>query len=405
LGTAHELRKIRARRITAIPFFIDSLLWYIDTPIAVAAHQYPDIDLLLPDKSTVQPPNGGHLMANDRSEISSLGEFGLINRIRQQASLQNPASLKGIGDDAAVIDGGDHGILLSTDMLTEGIHFDLSYVPLQHLGYKAVAVNVSDIAAMNGTPQQIVVGLGLSNRFSIEAIDALYSGIRAACEDYAVDLVGGDTTSSASGLVISISIIGKAKKENIAYRTGAKNNDIICVTGDLGGAYLGLQVLEREKQVFLTNPDMEPELEKYEYVVGRQLKPKARMDIIHELAELKIIPTSMIDVSDGLASELIHISESSGVGVKIFEDKIPIDSAAFETAMEFKLDPFVCALNGGEDYELLFTINLSDFEKLKNHPDVHFIGHIHDNPKQNVMITKQERVVPLTAQGWNHLRP
>jgi thiamine-monophosphate kinase len=343
-------------------------------------------------------------MANDRSEISSLGEFGLINRIQQQISLQNPSSLKGIGDDAAVIDGGEQSILLSTDMLTEGIHFDLSYVPLQHLGYKAVAVNVSDIAAMNGTPEQIVIGLGLSNRFSIEAIDALYSGIRAACEDYAVDLVGGDTTSSASGLVISISIIGKAKKENIAYRSGAKNNDIICVTGDLGGAYLGLQVLEREKQVFLTNPDMEPELEKYEYVVGRQLKPKARMDIIHELAELKIVPTSMIDVSDGLASELIHISESSGVGVKIFEDKIPIDSAAFETAMEFKLDPFVCALNGGEDYELLFTINLADFEKLKNHPDIHFIGHIHDNAKQNVMITKQERVVPLTAQGWNHLR-
>jgi thiamine-monophosphate kinase len=343
-------------------------------------------------------------MANERSEISSLGEFGLINRIQQQISLQNASSLKGIGDDAAVIDGGEQSILLSTDMLTEGIHFDLSYVPLQHLGYKAVAVNVSDIAAMNAIPEQIVIGLGLSNRFSIEAIDALYSGIRAACEDYGVDLVGGDTTSSASGLVISISIIGKAKKENIAYRSGAKNNDIICVTGDLGGAYLGLQVLEREKQVFLTNPEMEPQLEKYEYVVGRQLKPKARMDIIHELAELKIVPTSMIDISDGLASELIHISESSGVGVKIFEDKIPIDSAAFETAIEFKLDPFVCALNGGEDYELLFTINLSDFEKLKNHPDIHFIGHVHDNAKQNVMITKQERVVPLTAQGWNHLR-
>ena len=343
-------------------------------------------------------------MANERSEISSLGEFGLINRIQQNINLQNSSSLKGIGDDAAVIDAGEESILLSTDMLMEGIHFDLSYVPLQHLGYKAVAVNVSDIAAMNGVPQQIVIGLGLSNRFSVEAIDALYDGIRAACEDYAVDLVGGDTTSSGSGLVISISIIGKAKKEKIAYRSGAKNNDIICVTGDLAGAYLGLQVLEREKQVFLTNPDMEPELEKYEYVVGRQLKPKARMDIIHELEELNIIPTSMIDISDGLASELLHISESSQVGVKIFEDKIPIDSSAFETAIEFKLDPFTCALNGGEDYELLFTINLSDFEKLKNHPDIHFIGHIHDNAKQNVMITKQERVVPLTAQGWNHLR-
>ena len=343
-------------------------------------------------------------MANERSEIASLGEFGLINRIQQHVTIQNSSSLKGIGDDAAVIDAGEESVLLSTDMLMEGIHFDLSYVPLQHLGYKAVAVNVSDIAAMNGRPEQIVIGLGLSNRFSVEAIDALYSGIRAACEDYAVDLVGGDTTSSASGLVISISIIGKTKKGNVVYRSGAKNNDIICVTGDLGGAYLGLQVLEREKQVFLTNPEMEPELEKYEYVVGRQLKPKARMDIIHELEELNIIPTSMIDISDGLASELLHISESSNVGVKIFEDKIPIDSSAFETAMEFKLDPFVCALNGGEDYELLFTINLADFEKLKNHPDIHFIGHIHDNAKQNVMITKQETVVPLSAQGWNHLK-
>ncbi|HZX73651.1 MAG TPA: thiamine-phosphate kinase [Cyclobacteriaceae bacterium] len=343
-------------------------------------------------------------MANERSEISSLGEFGLINRIQQQISLQNASSLKGIGDDAAVIDAGENAILLSTDMLMEGIHFDLSYVPLQHLGYKAVASNVSDIAAMNGKPEQIVIGLGLSNRFSIEAIDALYSGIRAACEDYAVDLVGGDTTSSASGLVISISIIGKAKKEKVAYRSGAKNNDIICVTGDLGGAYLGLQVLEREKQVFLTNPEMEPELEKYEYVVGRQLKPKARMDIIHELEELNIVPSSMIDISDGLASELIHISESSGVGIKIFEDKIPVDSAAFETAMEFKLDPYVCALNGGEDYELLFTIRQSDFEKIKNHPDIHFIGHIHDNAKQNIMITKHETAVPLTAQGWNHFK-
>ena len=343
-------------------------------------------------------------MTEKRSEITQLGEFGLIDRITKDTVRYNTSTIHGVGDDAAVIDGGQDCILISTDMLLEGPHFDLSYVPLQHLGYKAIAVNVSDIAAMNGKPEQVTVGLGLSNRFSVEAIDVLYQGIRAACEDYKVDLVGGDTTTSPAGLTLSITVVGRAFRDKIAYRSGARVNDIICVTGDLGGAYLGLQVLEREKQVFLTNPEMEPELEKYEYVVGRQLKPKARMDIIHELEELNITPTSMIDISDGLASELIHISESSGVGVKIFEDKIPIDSAAFETAMEFKLDQFVCALNGGEDYELLFTINLSDFEKLKNHPDIHFIGHIHDNAKQNVMITKQERVVPLTAQGWNHLK-
>jgi thiamine-monophosphate kinase len=261
---------------------------------------------------------------------------------------------------------------------------------------------VSDIAAMNGKPEQIVISLGISNRFSLEAVDALYEGIRAACRNYKVDLVGGDTTSSPSGLVISITVIGRAEKEKTVLRSGAKANDIICVTGDLGAAFLGLQVLEREKEVFKSNPDMQPDLEKYEYLVGRQLRPEARMDIVHELNEKNVTPTSMIDISDGLASELFHLGKNSNLGVKIFEDKIPIDSLAFETAIEFKIDPITAALNGGEDYELLFTIKPSDFEILKNHPDLHFIGHMHDNPNQNVMISKQGTVVPLQAQGWKH---
>ena len=344
-------------------------------------------------------------MQNKRSEISSLGEFGLINRISQSISLQNNTSLKGIGDDAAVIDAGEDLILFSTDMLLEGIHFDLSYMPLQHLGYKAVAVNVSDIAAMNGQPQQITIGLGLSNRFSTEAIDGLYAGIRAACENFKVDLVGGDTSASASGLVISISILGRVKKDKIVYRSGAKPSDIICVTGDLGGAYMGLQVLEREKQVFLTNPEMQPDLEKYEYVVSRQLKPEARMDIIHDLEESGIVPTSMIDISDGLASELLHLSSQSNVGVRIYEDKIPIDNETFDTAaLEFKVDPVTCALNGGEDYELLFTIKQADFEKVKNHPDIQFIGYVHEDPKQNFIQSKLGTIIPLSAQGWDHFK-
>lgn len=331
-----------------------------------------------------------------------MGEFGLIDRIASKFESRNKNTKKGIGDDAAVLEGGEDFILISTDMLLESIHFNLSYVPLKHLGYKAVAVNVSDIAAMNGKPEQITVSLGLSNRFSLEAVDELYAGIKAACENYGVDLVGGDTTTSPFGLIISISVVGRVPKNKIAYRSGAKANDIICVTGDLGAAYLGLQVLEREREVFLTNPAMQPDLEKYEYIVSRQLKPEARMDIIHELDELKIIPTSMIDVSDGLASELLHLGKNAGVGVKIFEDKLPIDSQAFETAVEFKLDPITCALNGGEDYELLFTISPDDYERVKNHPDIHFIGHTHANAQQNIMLTKHDRVVPLQAQGWNH---
>jgi thiamine-monophosphate kinase len=343
-------------------------------------------------------------MSEKRSEINQLGEFGLIDRISANFNLTNSTSIKGIGDDAAVIDVGEDFVLISTDMLVEGIHFDLSYMPIQHLGYKAVAVNVSDIAAMNGRAEQITVSIALSNRFSLEAIDALYAGIKSACESYGVDLVGGDTTASMSGLIISISVVGRVKKGNVVYRSGAKPTDIICVTGDLGAAFMGLQILEREKEVFLTNPDMQPGIEQYEYLVGRQLKAEARTDIVFELAELGIVPTAMIDVSDGLASELFHIAKNSNVGVRIFEDKIPIDSLTFETAIEFKMDPVTCALNGGEDYELLFTISQADFEKVKNHADIHFIGYVHEKKEQNILITKAGTPVPLQAQGWNHFR-
>ncbi len=343
-------------------------------------------------------------MSEKRSEINQLGEFGLIDRISANFNLTNATSTKGIGDDAAVIDAGEDFVLISTDMLVEGIHFDLSYMPIQHLGYKAVAVNVSDIAAMNGKAEQITVSIALSNRFSLEAIDALYAGIKSACESYGVDLVGGDTTASVSGLIISISVVGRVKKENVVYRSGAKPTDIICVTGDLGAAFMGLQILEREKEVFLTNPDMQPGIEQYEYLVGRQLKAEARTDIVFDLAEIGIQPTSMIDVSDGLASELFHIGKNSNVGVRIFEDKIPIDSLTFETAIEFKLDPVTCALNGGEDYELLFTIAQNDFEKVKNHADIHFIGYIHEKKEQNILITKAGTPVPLRAQGWDHFK-
>ncbi|MEY3404753.1 MAG: thiamine-phosphate kinase [Bacteroidota bacterium] len=341
-------------------------------------------------------------MSENRSEISSLGEFGFINHLAGKIKLTNPTTLKGIGDDAAVVKAGDQSLLLTTDMLLEGIHFDLRYVPLRHLGYKAIAVNVSDIAAMNGKPTQALVGLGISNRFSLEAVEELYEGMRMACSDYGVDLVGGDTSTSASGLVLSITLTGFADPDQVVYRSGAGNNDIICVTGDLGGAYAGLQILEREKEVFLTNPEAQPDLEKWEYVVGRQLKPNARMDIIHELAELKVLPTSMIDVSDGLASELFHIATASGLGVKIFEDKIPIDHQTYETAIEFKMDPITFALNGGEDYELLFTVRQSDLEKIKNHPDIHLIGHMHAAKGEHVMITKAGHQIALKAQGWTH---
>lgn len=343
-------------------------------------------------------------MEEHRTELSSIGEFGLIDRLAAGAELKNQTTIKGIGDDAAVIKTSEKGFgLLATDMLMEGVHFDLSYAPLPHLGYKAVAVNVSDIAAMNGTPEQITISLGLSNRFSVEAVEALYQGIHAAAKDFDVDVVGGDTTTSKSGLVISVSIFGSVQEEKVAYRGGAGDNDILCATGDLGAAFVGLQVLEREKQTFLANPNMQPQLSKYQYIVQRQLKPKARMDIIHELRELGVQPTSMIDVSDGLASETLHLSQHSSVGFAIYEDKLPIDKLTYDTAVEFNIDPITAVMNGGEDYELLFTIAQKDHELLEKHPDIHFIGHSHKIEKGNYLVTKNQNAVPLKAQGWDHL--
>ena len=341
-------------------------------------------------------------MGNNRTEISSLGEFGLIDRIKGSVRHYHKSSYLGIGDDAAVIGDGDELTVITTDMLNEGVHFDLSYMPLRHLGYKAVAINISDIAAMNAKPRQIVVNLGLSNRISVEAVDELYAGINMACENYKVDLVGGDTASSFSGLILSVTAIGKVGKDQVVYRKGARPNDIVCVTGDLGAALMGLQVLEREKQVFLTNPEMQPELKGYEYIVGRQLKPEARMDIIYELEELKIIPTSMIDISDGLSSELFHICSQSGSGVRIFEDKLPIDQSTYQTAVEFNIDPITAVLNGGEDYELLFTISPEHYEKIKNHPDIFMLGYITEQSEGMHIITKSGTPVMLKAQGWQH---
>jgi len=342
-------------------------------------------------------------MSDNRTELEELGEFGLIERLAKDIKIVNETTKLGIGDDAAVIDSGDHYTLISTDMLLEGVHFDLSYAPLQHLGYKAIAVNVSDIAAMNGNPKQVTVSIGLSNRFSLEAIETLYQGMNAAAEDFNVDIVGGDTSTSKSGLVISISVLGTVDKDKVVYRTGANDNDIICATGDLGGAYIGLQVLEREKQTFLANPEMQPKLDDYQYIVERQLKPTARMDVIHELSEHGIVPTSMIDISDGLASEILHLTKASNLGANLYEDKLPLDKQTYDTAVEFNHDPISCAMNGGEDYELLFTIKQEDFTKLEKHADIHFIGHMNPKEKGVNLVTKTNNVVPISAQGFNHL--
>jgi thiamine-monophosphate kinase len=338
-----------------------------------------------------------------RTELNTLGEFALIDRLAQPFLPTLLETKLGIGDDCAVLDyGGEAFTLISTDMLVEGVHFDLSYCPLKHLGYKAVAVNVSDIAAMNGTPLQIVVSLALSNRFSVEAIEELYAGIHFACQDYKVDLVGGDTTNSKSGLVISISILGKVDKDKIAYRKGAQENDILCVTGDLGGAYLGLQLLEREKQVFLSNPTVQPELSGKDYIVQRQLKPIARTDVVYDLKEANVVPTSMIDISDGLASEILHLCKHSEVGIVIFEEKLPTDETSLETAKEFNLDITTCVLNGGEDYELLFTIRPQDYDKIRNSPHITPIGYCLPTQNGAVLRTLNDNYVQLKAQGWKH---
>lgn len=341
-------------------------------------------------------------MSETRTEIASLGEFGLINRLSTAFEAVLPDTVKSIGDDAAVIDLGQELGLLTTDLLLEGVHFDLTFCPLRHLGYKAIAVNVSDIAAMNGIPGQVTVSLAISNRFSVEAIEELYAGIKAACADFKVDLVGGDMSSSRSGLLISVSVFGKVAKDKVVYRSTARPNDLLCVTGDLGGAYMGLQVLEREKQVFLANPGMQPELEGREYLIQRQLKPEARMDVVYELDGAGVIPSAMIDVSDGLASDLLHLCTQSGVGAMVFEENLPIDEQVYLTASEMNLSPITAAMNGGEDYELLFTIRQADYDKVKNNPKVSVIGYITGQGEGVVLSTKGGNKVPITAQGWNH---
>jgi len=338
-----------------------------------------------------------------RTELENLGEFGLIEHLRSNIKLQNEGSELGIGDDAAVIKNELNRTVVSSDMLVEGVHFDLTFHPLKHLGYKAVVVNLSDIYAMNAIPQQILVNMALSNRFSLEAIEELYEGMAMACEKYKVDLVGGDTTSSTSGLILSITAIGQADEKDLVYRSGAKENDLLCVTGDLGGAYMGLQILEREKRIFLENPKIQPDLSGNDYILERQLKPEARKETIEKLKELKVIPTSMIDVSDGLSSEILHLCKASKVGCDIYEDKIPIDPQTVERSEEFNLDPTVCALSGGEDYELLFTIRQEDYEILRPAMDISIIGHMRDQASGANLIGRSGNSIPLRAQGWDAL--
>ncbi|MCD8741498.1 thiamine-phosphate kinase [Mucilaginibacter roseus] len=337
----------------------------------------------------------------DRTNIQELGEFGLIKHLTQNIKLKQPSSLKGVGDDAAVLDPAGKKVLVSTDMLLEGIHFDLAYTPLKHLGYKAIQVNLSDIYAMNGTATQVTVSLGLSSKFPLEAVEELYEGMYIACEKYNVDIIGGDTTSSKQGLVISVTSIGYADDKDIVYRNTAEEGDLICVSGDLGGAYMGLQLLEREKLVYLENPNIQPDLEGKDYIVERQLKPEARRDIVELLREIDVKPTAMIDVSDGLASEVLHICKQSDKGCNIYEEKIPIDPMTYETAREFNLDPTVCALSGGEDYELLFTVKQADYDKIKFKMDFTIIGHITEASAGCNLISKTGNVHELTAQGWN----
>lgn len=341
-------------------------------------------------------------MSDKRTELEELGEFGLINKLTENFSMKNPSSLLGVGDDCAVLDNDEQVTLITTDMLVEGIHFNMMYTPLKHLGYKAVAVNVSDVCAMNGKAEQITVSIGVSNRFPLEALEELYEGIRIACNHYGVDLIGGDTTSSVSGLLISVTAIGKAKKEDVVYRSGAKEHDLLVVTGDLGGAYIGLQVLEREKEVYKANPNIQPDLEGHDYIIQRQLKPEARIDIIKYLKELDVKPTSMIDISDGLASEIMHICKSSKVGCHIYDEKIPIDAQTSMTAIDFNLDPSICALNGGEDYELLFTVRQEDYDKIKGNPHMTVIGHMTNEKDGKYFIDKNGSAIELSAQGWDH---
>ncbi|MEM7037369.1 MAG: thiamine-phosphate kinase [Bacteroidota bacterium] len=339
----------------------------------------------------------------DLTPIGNIGEFKFISHVTRDFELQRSEILKGIGDDAAVYAVSDEDVhVITTDFLLEGVHFDLSYAPLQHLGYKSVVVNLSDVFAMNALPFAVTVSVAMSNRFTVEAMDAFYNGVKLACERYGVDLVGGDTSSSRTGLVVSVTAVGKAKKSEVVYRSGAKANDLICLSGDVGGAYAGLQVLNREKAVFLQNPEIQPDLGGLEYIVGRQLKPEARQDMILTLRKAGIQPTSMIDVSDGLASDLLHLCESSKTGATIYEDKLMIDHQVQIVAGDFELPALTMALNGGEDYELLFTVPLEHFDKIKNMQDVMIIGHMTEVEAGRNIVTASGSVVPLEAQGWNH---
>ncbi|MCB0457850.1 MAG: thiamine-phosphate kinase [Flavobacteriaceae bacterium] len=339
------------------------------------------------------------------TKVSELGEFGLIDHLTKGIKLTQKSTVKGIGDDAAVISTtGNFQKVVTTDMLVEGVHFDLGYMPLKHLGYKAVIVNLSDIYAMNANPKQITVSMAISNRFPVEALEELYEGIKTACKLYQVDLVGGDTTSSTSGLIISITAIGEVEENQVAFRSGAKENDLLVLTGDIGAAYLGLQVLEREKQVFKANPNSQPDLEPYTYLVERQLKPEARKDIITLLKDLDVLPTSMIDVSDGLSSEILHICKASGVGCNVYEDKIPLDPQVISTCEEFNIDSTTIALSGGEDYELLFTITMEDFPKIKANPNFTIIGHITAEKEGVHLISRANTKIPVVARGWNPLK-
>ena len=342
---------------------------------------------------------------NPRTPISDLGEFGLIDHLTKNINLQQPTTLKGVGDDAAVIsrEAGMHEVV-TTDMLVEGVHFDLGYMPLKHLGYKSVIINLSDVYAMNAKPTQITVSIAVSNRFPVEALEELYQGIYTACKLYQVDLVGGDTTSSQSGLIISVTALGEAKADELVYRDGSSENDLLVVTGDLGGAYLGLQVLERERQVFQVNPNSQPDLDAYTYLIERQLKPEARKDIPELLSKLEVKPTSMIDISDGLSSEILHLAKGADLGCVLYEDKIPLDPQVISTCEEFELDSTTVALSGGEDYELLMTISMEDFPKIKANPNLTVIGHISDKASGTQLITRAGQQVELIARGWNSIK-
>lgn len=336
-----------------------------------------------------------------RTSISELGEFGLIDHLTKNFEPKNQSTLKGIGDDAAVLDFKDKQAVVTTDLLVEGVHFDLSYMPLKHLGYKAVIVNLSDVYAMNARATQVTVSVAISNRFPLEAMEELYAGIKLACDLYQVDLIGGDTTSSNKGLLITVTAIGAINPEDVVYRNGAKSNDLLVVSGDIGGAYLGLQVLEREKQVFEVNPQNQPDLDQYTYIIERQLKPEARKDIPELLKELGVKPTSMIDISDGLSSEIIHLCKQSEVGCNLYEDKIPLDPQTISTCEEFNISSTTVALSGGEDYELLFTISQEDFPKIKANPSLTIIGHMTQQSEGMHLITRANTKIPLQARGWN----